>query len=188
MSKKQTLTTIVDALVEETAVSPADSQPAAPPPSWVDAARPHLTAITGANKIKKRNTVFDFAVSQVMNTQMTWGRGTGHCARSTWLDHWQHEPQVQAALTAVLEILQTRRTDAAATAVDQAMVMLQEAAPEAAQVLVGLLSRTKSAKVLRLVANSILDRASRKTTVKQDAVEIPGLESALSTIFGDEGD
>lgn len=157
-----------------------------PPPHWLEAARPHLAAITGRNHIKKRNTVFDVAVSRVLNTPMTWGRGTGHCARSTWLDHWQHEPQVQATLTAVLEAIQTARMSAAATAVDEAMMMLQEAAPEAAEVLIGLLSKTKSAKVLRLVANSILDRASKKTAVKQDAVDIPGLEAALGTIFGSE--
>ena len=103
---------------------------------------------------------------------MAWGRGTGHCARSTWLDHWQNEPQVIATLTAVLE----------------AMLRLQEAAPEAAQILIGLLTKTTNAKILRLVANSILDRASRKTAAKQDSIEIPGLEAALSTIFGDEGE
>ncbi len=47
---------------------------------------------------------------------MAWGWGIGHCARSTWLDSWQHEPQVQVALTAVLETLQTERTNAAAIA------------------------------------------------------------------------
>lgn len=78
------------------------------------------------------------------------------------------------------------RTNAAATAVDEAMLMLQEAAPEAAQILIGLLTKTKNAKVLRLVANSILDRASKKTAVKQDQIELPGLEAALTTIFGDE--
>ncbi len=67
------------------------------------------------------------------------------------------------------------------TAVDEAMLMLQEAAPDAAQILIGLLTKTKSAKVLRLVANSILDRASKKTAVKQEAIEIPGLEAALGT-------
>ncbi|MCC6602786.1 MAG: hypothetical protein IT327_06230 [Anaerolineae bacterium] len=162
------------------------SNPPAARPTWVEAARPHLMAITGASKIKKRNTVFDVAISQVLNTPMTWGRGTDHCARSIWLDSWQHEPQVQLALTAVLDTLQTERTNAAATAVDQAMVMLQEAAPQAAEVLISLLTATSNAKVLRLVANSILDRASKKTAVKQDDVEIPGLEAALSTIFGDE--
>lgn len=167
----------------ETAVLPVEKTAL---PTWLDAARPHLAAITGHNHIKKRNTVFDFAVSQVLNTQMTWGRGSGHCARSTWLDHWQHEPQVKATLTAVLEAIQTARTNAAATAVDEAMIMLQEAAPEAAEVLIGLLTKTKSAKVLRLVANSILDRASKKTAVKQDQIEIPGLDAALGTIFGNE--
>ncbi len=66
------------------------------------------------------------------------------------------------------------------------MIMLQEAAPQAAEVLISLFTATSNAKVLRLVANSILDRASKKTAVKQDDVEIPGLEAALSTIFGDE--
>ena len=119
---------------------------------------------------------------------MAWGRGTGHCARSTWLDHWQNEPQVIATLTAVLEAIQTERTNAAATAVDEAMLRLQEAAPEAAQILIGLLTKTTNAKILRLVANCMLDRASRKTAAKQDSIEIPGLEAALSTIFGDEGE
>ncbi len=184
MSKKSTIEAdIAEDLLEETAVPNIDRTP---PPTWLDAARPHLAAITGRNAIKKRNTVFDFAVSQVLNTKMTWGRGTGHCARSTWLGHWQHEPQVKATLTAVLETIQTERTNAAATAVDEAMLMLQEAAPEAAQILIGLLTKTKSAKVLRLVANSILDRASKKTAVKQDQIELPGLDTALTKIFGDE--
>lgn len=89
--------------------------------TWVEAARPHLASITGANQVKKRNTVFDVAVCQVMNTPMCWSRGTGHRVRSIWLGHWQHEPRVQAALTTVLEVLQTECTNAAATTVDQAM-------------------------------------------------------------------
>lgn len=45
---------------------------------------------------------------------------------------------------------------------------------------------TKSAKVLHLVANSLLNQASKKTAVKQDPDEIPGLDTALGTIFGSE--
>lgn len=91
------------AVIFPTAV-PTINPPAARP-TWVEAARPHLIAITRANQIKKRTTVFDVAISQVMNTPMIWGRGTGHCARSTRLDSRQHEPHVQLALTAVLDTL-----------------------------------------------------------------------------------
>ncbi len=76
MSRKNSLADLFEVMSDETAHTPLRGQavlpePAAPspPPSWLNVAHPHLLAINGRNKIKKRNTVLGFAISQVLKPQ-----------------------------------------------------------------------------------------------------------------------
>lgn len=135
--------------------------------TWQTAAATELARITGRNATLKRNTILSLVTAEMTNTPMAWGRGSGNCARSTWLDKWSKDPLVAEVRANVLHIAEEHRQEAAATAVTEALTIIQEAAPIAARAVVALLGN-ESAAMRRLAAEAILDRASRVTAVKRD--------------------
>lgn len=81
------------------------------------------------------------------------------------------------------------RREKAIAAIDEAELILQEASPEAARALVGVVADewSKDVDIIR-ASNSILDRASQSTANKQAdmTINVPSVVDALEKIYGDE--
>lgn len=135
--------------------------------NWQTAAATELARITGRNATLKRNTILSLVTAEMTNTPMAWGRGSGNCARSTWLDKWSKDPLVAEVRANVLRTVEEYRQEAAGTAVAEALVIIQESAADAARTVVNLLYSDNEA-MRRLAAEAILDRASRITAVKRE--------------------
>lgn len=137
---------------------------------WIEAARPELARLTGDNADRKRATILSVVTAEVTNTPMQWGRASGNCARSTWME-WRKEPLTAEVYGRVKAIVQEQQAAAKLDAVAEASAIIQEAAPEAARVLVKLL-QSANEMTKRLAAESILDRASLLTAPKQGSGEL----------------
>ncbi|MCA9978854.1 MAG: hypothetical protein KC413_24005 [Anaerolineales bacterium] len=125
------------------------------------AAESQLSRITGRNALKKQSTILSLLMAEFFNVPMQWGRGTGNCAKSTWTDHWQHEPLITEIMRNLRGTLLSLRTDKAARAVKEASTLIQLAAPDAARTLITLITApTTPAHQQRLAATSIYKIAS----------------------------
>lgn len=134
---------------------------------WLDAARPELDRLTGDNAELKAHTILSLVTAEALNIPMTWGQGSGNCARSTWKDRWRKEPLTAEVYQNVRALILEARQASTIEAVTEAQDIIQKAAPRAARTLVALLTSANE-MTRRLAAESILDRASQLTAVKQD--------------------
>lgn len=132
---------------------------------WLTKARPLLRHnITGRNSTKKRATILAILTAELLNQPIDWKR-RDICAKSTWYDKWQHDTAISDTLTAVRDIITDAQTETAVLAVQQAINIIQLAAPDAATAIVTMLI-SPNEQIRRLAAESVLDRASAVTAAK----------------------
>ena len=136
-----------------------------PSTQWLAKAKPLLSQnITGRNAAKKRATILAVLTAEFLNQPIDWKR-RDICAKSTWYDKWQHDTAISSTLTAVRDIITDAQTETAVLAVQQAINIIQLAAPDAATAVVNMLA-SPNEQIRRLAAESILDRASAVTAAK----------------------
>lgn len=150
---------------------------------WIDHITPQLKQITGHNSTKKRQTITAVLLAEAEGQPIDWNR-KDICSRSTWYEVWKHDPDIQSCLAGCREVISDTRSVAAAETVARALLKLQNAAEQAADTLVALLSDKDSAQ-RRHAANSILSKASKHTADKEGSdLELPGLDEAIERIYG----
>lgn len=134
----------------------------------------------------KANTVIAWLEQKVMgrpyDTFDFWKRADT-CARSTWNKWKTHDSQFNDVLDRTWEIARDNRSSQAATAITDAVLMLQLNAPAFAEQVVEIATGTYKAEVSLRAALAGLDRASALTAEKQ-VVDIPGLDDAMELIWG----
>ena len=106
-------------------------------------------------------------------------------ARSTYMK-WRKQGNFVPVLEECREIAIRWRTQQTAVSVEEALVLLQLKAPDAAKKLIKLVENASDGTALK-AANSILDRAS-KDTGKKAQISVPGIEMALDKVYGDDDD
>ena len=132
--------------------------------TWIQSAQPQLQRINGRSCAKKRATILALLAAELLDTPMDWSRADV-CAKSTWYDHWQHDELVQDVMGKVRASIVEARSETAVLAVQEALNIIQTSAVDAAKKLVDLL-KSDNDNVVRLAADSILNRASEFTAEK----------------------
>jgi len=106
--------------------------------------------------------------------------------RSTYYKWMLHDQTFQEVSANCRAAIAAYRRQEALTAIDEAILLLQEAAPQAARRLIRVLSDpSKDSDAIR-AANSLLDRASASTASKtaDQTVHMPEVADALNFIYG----
>lgn len=157
-----------------------------------DILQPFLDKIgpTYQHQAKMQSTLYAYCEAQIngqpYDTAAFWGR-KDTCARSTWFKWKQAYPEYAELLHEAAAKTLAWRNDIATDAVQEAVVILQLGAVEAARRLVALTQTARSEHVQLGAANSVLDRADRATAPKDNTLAIPGLEDAIEKIYGQSG-
>lgn len=140
---------------------------------------------------KMQSTLYAYCEAKVngqpYDTDVFWGR-KDTCARSTWFKWKKSHPAYTELLRQAAEKALAWRNEVATEAVQEAVIILQLGAVQAARQLVTLTQAARSEHVQLGAANSVLDRADKTTAPKDNTLNIPGLEDAIRQIYGSEMD
>lgn len=156
------------------------------PAWWSEVAQPHLERIKQPHKAKKQATVMAVIHWRLLGIPIDWKNNKAVCAAQTWSSKWQHEPEVAAALHAIMDAIKESRQSKAAEAVDEAFLRIQESAGTAVEQILKILTGTFVKDGDRLnAAKTVLDRADARTANKapQPATR-DDVEEALSQVYG----
>jgi hypothetical protein len=153
--------------------------------AWLGRAQPHLRQLTGPHSAKYRQTVMMVLFSQEFGIPQNWER-PDVLARSTWSKH-KDKPRLQRIMEAIRQELAEVQEETAVSAVVEAVMEMQLAAPKMARRLIDLADYSENDWVRLQAAQSVLDRADKATARKDhdDGLEIPGLNHLLNKIYGD---
>jgi hypothetical protein len=154
--------------------------------AWLSAAQPHLQELRGPHAVKYRQTVMMVLFSQEFNVPQNWDR-PDVLARSTWSKH-KDKPKLRRIMEAIREELAQVQEETAVSAVVEAVMEMQYAAPRMARRLIDLAEKSENDWVQLQAAQSVLDRADKATARKEnsDGLEIPGFETLLDKIYGND--
>jgi hypothetical protein len=153
--------------------------------AWLNAAQPHLQEIRGRHAVKYRQTIMMVLFSQEFSVPQNWDR-PDVLHRSTWSKH-KDKPRLQRIMEAIREELAQVQEETAVSAVVEAVMEMQLAAPKMARRLIDLAELSENDWVRLQAAQSVLDRADKATARKDrdDGLEIPGFDTLLDKIYGD---
>jgi len=112
---------------------------------------------------------------------------TSTCAKSTWSKWKKNYPELTAVLDEMRVVLRGWGSDQSLAAIEDAKLILQLAAPDAARTAVSLMHDGSDPTNQRHAAFGILDRAAGETA-PQGGLVIPDLDRILTKVYGTDDD
>lgn len=159
-------------------------------PAWYTAVTAELERLTG--HWKQEPTILGIISKEIAgeawDTDDFW-KEPGHPNRSTYYKWMKQDETFLDVLEKCKQAVRTYRREESINHIDEAMLIIQEASPQAARKLVQHIDAPDDGDSIR-ASNSILDRASKDTANKQpDAtIKVPGIIEAMDIIYGDAED
>lgn len=153
--------------------------------------KPILATLTtsGLSRSKQESTILAIvdrqAAGEAFDTAAFWLR-SDTAARSTYKKWRQHDTAFVSALELARTAVRDWQADQAITAVEDALLKLQLATPDFVNKIIKIAKESENDFAALNAAFGGLDRAHKNTAPKTQDVEIPGLDSALEKIYGDE--
>jgi hypothetical protein len=108
------------------------------------------------------------------------------CSRSTWSRWIQKFPELTAVYVELVRLFKEQMSDKSLDAIEEAKLIIQLAAPDAARTAVTML-QSPDETARRHAAFGLLDRADGGTA-PQNALQVPGLDDILTKIYGTDED
>lgn len=159
-------------------------------PPWYVAVVAELSRLTG--HWKQEATILGIldkeTAGQGWDTAAFW-RQPHICNRNTYYKWMQHDGRFQEVLSNCRDAVRTYRRTSAIANIDDAMMIIQEASPDAARKLTYLINAEDDGDAIR-AAIALLDRASKSTAAKtpDQIIHMPSVGAALARIYGEDGD